>query len=138
MINNKTEINQKNKDGYTPLMIALKNKQNENIIKLLINNKTDINQKVKDRNILFNKNTPLKILLQNYSKKSLSSILSFFYFVNKKVIKMIFPIIDDSNSKYFLDIPVFKEKDIFNWNLSNYLYWKQRNRNINYFLIFSY
>ena len=38
-------LNQKNKDGDTPLIYALKYKHSDNIVKLMINNKTDINQK---------------------------------------------------------------------------------------------
>ena len=42
---NKKFLNEKNKDGNTPLIIALRNKHNEKIIKLIINNKANINHK---------------------------------------------------------------------------------------------
>ena len=48
LINN-TDVNQKDKDGLTPLMDALKYKQAVKIIKLLIK-KTDINLKDKNGN----------------------------------------------------------------------------------------
>ena len=47
LINYKTDINEKNKDGDTSLIFALIKKRNENIIKLLINSKIDINGKMK-------------------------------------------------------------------------------------------
>ena len=45
LINKLTDINQKNKNGKTPLMWALFYKNDEKIIKLLINEKTDINNR---------------------------------------------------------------------------------------------
>ena len=45
MINNKTDLKKKDKNGDTPLMYALKNKCDINIVKLMINDKTNLNQK---------------------------------------------------------------------------------------------
>ena len=44
--------------------------------------------------------------------------------------------INDTNSKFFLEIFEDIEKDIFGWDLLSYLSWNKRNRNINYLLIF--
>ena len=132
LINDKTEFNQKDSYGDTPLMYALIKKTNENIIKLLINEKTDFNQK---DNL---GDTPLKILLKNYSSKSFSSILLFSYLINKELINIIKLNINHSNFKFFLEIPVNKEKDIFGWDLSTYMFWNKRKGNINYYLIYSH
>ena len=107
LINNKTDFNQKNNYGCSALIIALINNHNENIIKLLINNKTDLNRKNNSGD------SPFKLLLENQSGKNLSLILSFFYFFNKEVINIIKLIINDSNYKFFLEIPVFNENDIW-------------------------
>ena len=133
LIKNKTDINKKDKDGYTPLINALKFNNNENIIKLLINDKTDFNHKNNSGK------SSLYFLLKNYSEKSIALILSFFYLVNiKKAVNIIKLIINDSNSKYFLENPVFNQNDKFGWNLSNYSFWNKRNGIINYFLIFNH
>ena len=113
-------------------MVALDYEHGENIIKFLINNKIDINQKSD------NGDTPLKLLLENYSEQNISSILSFFYSVNKEVINSIKIIVNDENSKYFSEIAVFDEKDIYGWNLLNYRKWNNRKGNINYLQIFNY
>ena len=98
LINNKTNIYQKHLRWITPLLLALDNKYNNNIIKLLINKKTDINyEKINSQE------SHLKILLRNYSKKSIFFILSFFY-VNKKFVDGNKLIVDNSNCRFFLDI----------------------------------
>ena len=136
IINKKTNINQKDDYGNTPLSFSLYKKFNINIIKLLIDDKTDLNQKDDDGN------SSLKSLLK-YSEKNIVVILSFFYFYNKDMtVDAMKLILNDSNFKYFLDnpvfIPAFKEKDSFGWNLSDYLFWNKRFKNINYLLILSY
>ena len=114
-------------------MIALRYKNNINRIELLINEKTDINQKNN------NGDTVLELILKNYSEKNISLILYFFYSVNKQqVVNIIKLIINASNSKYYLEIQEFYEKDNYGWNLKNYLSWNQRRKNINYLLIFNY
>ena len=47
-------------------------------------------------------------------------------------------IINDENLRYSLEIPVFEEKDIFSWKLSNYLKWNKNKGNINYLLVFNH
>ena len=47
-------------------------------------------------------------------------------------------IINESKSKYFLGIPELKEKDIFVWNLLNYIYWNKRKENMKYLLPFNH
>ena len=121
---NKTDISE-----YTVLIIAERLKYDVNIIKLFINQKTDIKKN-------FYGKTPLKYLFKNYSEKDISLILSFFVIVNKNGINSMKLIVDDENFKYFLEIPICKEKDIFYWKLSNYLNWNKRKANINYSLIF--
>ena len=163
---NPETVNQKNKDGVTPLMYALQCKLNINVVKLMINNKTDINQKDEDGSTLLmyalacklninvvklminnktninqkNKDgfTPLKLLSKNYSKENIALILSLINYNNKDVINSIRININDSNSKYFLGNPELNKKDFYEWNLTNYLYWNKRKVNINYLLIFSY
>ena len=45
--------------------------------------------------------------------------------------------VNSLNINLFLEfIPSTREKDIYSWNLFNYLFWKKRNININYLLIF--
>ena len=80
-----------------------------------------------------------KYLLENYSEKNLSLILSVFYSFNKQQINnSIKLIINDSNSKYFLEIKESDEKDIYGQNFINYSSWNKRKGNINHFMIFSH
>ena len=81
----------------------------------------------------------MKLLLKNYSGKKLCLILSYFYLVDKEVtINTIKLIINEENWDFFFEIEPFKGKDIFGWNVENYLNWNKRKVNINYLLIFSY
>ena len=133
LINNKTDLNKKDKYGYTPLMRALEYKSNANVVKLLITNKTDINQKFE------NGDTPLILLFEKYSEKNIALILSFFN-NNNKMFNAIRLFINDSNYNFFMEkveIIELSKIDIYGWNLLNYLNWNQRNRNINYLLVFS-
>ena len=68
----------------------------------------------------------LKLLLENFSAKNILLILALLYSFNKGIINYI----NDSNFKYFLQMPISQKKDIFGWNLLNYLTWYKRKRKI--------
>ena len=139
LMNEKTDLNHREvyDDYNNPLMVALYKKCNNiNILKLLVDEETDLNKKNCDGYNPFN-----YLLEKNYLGKSFFSILSFFYSIDKELmINSLKLCINDENSNYLLKNPVFdkQEKDIYGWNLLNYLFWNKRKRNINYLLIFSY
>ena len=167
LLKNKKNINYKNKNKLTPLMIGLKNKQFDNIIKLLINKKTNLNEKnnfgltplmiglyskydyniiqlliykdfdYKKENFIYNLNF-LNFFFNYEFEESIFEIVLFFYKFKMEVFDLLNSSLNCKELKFILiKVDNFKERDIFGWSLSNYLFWKYKNKNLSYLLVFN-
>ena len=109
-INNKTDINEKNKFGNTPLIIAIRKNQSENIIKLLINNKADVNKK--DQYGI----TPLILaVIINYSENIIKLLINNKTDINQKDNYGITPLmyaIENKHSENIIKLLINNKTDI--------------------------
>ena len=105
---------------------------------MLLNKNTDLNQRTTNRKSL------LENLFEKDSRKRILEILEIFHNILdiKKfecIVNFINLNVDHLNINFFLKIfPELKTKDEIGWNLFNYLLWKKRTKNLNYYLIFNY